>query len=293
MNISRRDFLKYCSVSAMALGLSATDLLDLKEALANPAGPSVIWLQGSACTGCTISLLNMISYSPPRTVAEALVTSVNLAYHPNLSAAAGNTVVEEVVRIYERGGYALAVEGGVPTAFEGNTCWPGSYNGVGMTFLEAVTVLASRATAVVCVGTCASWGGIPASGSNPTAAMGVGEAIGSATINIAGCPPHPDWIVSTMSRMILGQPMPLDAFGRPQFLFNETVHRRCPYREDEDRCLRERGIGCRGPETRATCPTLKWNNGTNWCVGADAPCIACTEPIFPATPLNGYADDDD
>ena len=34
--ISRRDFLRYCGISAAALGLSSLDLLNLKEALANP-----------------------------------------------------------------------------------------------------------------------------------------------------------------------------------------------------------------------------------------------------------------
>ena len=36
--ISRRDFLRYCGISAAALGLSSLDLLNLKEALANPGG---------------------------------------------------------------------------------------------------------------------------------------------------------------------------------------------------------------------------------------------------------------
>jgi hydrogenase small subunit len=47
MKVSRRDFLKFCGISAAALGLSATDLSRLREALANPNAPHVIWLQGS------------------------------------------------------------------------------------------------------------------------------------------------------------------------------------------------------------------------------------------------------
>ena len=48
-------------MSAATLGLTATDLFRLGEVLANPNGPSVLWLQGSACTGCSVSLLNRVS----------------------------------------------------------------------------------------------------------------------------------------------------------------------------------------------------------------------------------------
>jgi Ni,Fe-hydrogenase I small subunit len=53
--ITRRAFLRFCTGAAAGLGLTAEDLLGLREALANPLGPSVIWLQGSGCSGCTIS----------------------------------------------------------------------------------------------------------------------------------------------------------------------------------------------------------------------------------------------
>jgi hydrogenase small subunit len=70
MNITRRQFLQYCTASAAALGLSQTDLLKLEKALAAgpcPDGvndptcygvPHVIWFQGQSCGGCTLSILN-------------------------------------------------------------------------------------------------------------------------------------------------------------------------------------------------------------------------------------------
>jgi hydrogenase small subunit len=64
MNISRRQFLQYCTASAAALGLSQLDLLKLQRALAGPSGcdckgaPHVIWFQGQSCGGCTLSILN-------------------------------------------------------------------------------------------------------------------------------------------------------------------------------------------------------------------------------------------
>jgi Ni,Fe-hydrogenase I large subunit len=77
--ITRRVFLYYCTGAAASLGLTAEDLLGLREALANPLGPAVIWLQGS---GCSVSFLNYVGRTPPNTVEDVLFGSVNLIYHP-------------------------------------------------------------------------------------------------------------------------------------------------------------------------------------------------------------------
>jgi hydrogenase small subunit len=280
MGITRRDFLKYCGLSAAALGLSRADVLRLGEVLANPNGPTVIWLQGSGCTGCSMSFLNRISRVEPATAADVLIKSINLVYHPNLMAVAGQDAAAIAEQAYSGGGYVLAVEGGVPTAFEGAACWAWTYDGVDVTFQEAVTDLASRAAYVLCIGTCASWGGIPAAGANPAGIKSVQDVTGKTTINIGGCPPHPDWIVWPIAQVLLGKSIPLDGSGRPTALFTQTVHEKCS-RQNEDNCLWN--AGCRGPGAHAGCSTLKWNNGVNWCVGANAPCYACTEPDFPGS----------
>jgi len=163
-------------------------------------------------------------------------------------------------------------------------------NGKEVTALEAVRTLAPKAKAVLCIGTCASFGGIPAGNPNPTGIMSVRDASGRSTINIPGCPTHPDWIVWTVAQLLSGATVPLDSFGRPATLFgseNMNVHERCP-RDDagtasnfgeEGRCLRN--LGCKGPRTQADCPVRKWNSGTNWCIGANAMCLGCTESGFP------------
>lgn len=286
MDVSRRNFLKYCGISATALGLSATDLLHLEEALANPSAPTVVWLQGSSCTGCTESFLNRIATTAPVSAGDVLINSINLSYHPTLMATAGQTAVNVAKAAYNRGGYVLVVEGGVPTAFGGACCFAWTDNGVDVTFLDAVKTMASKAAKVVCVGTCASYGGVPAAGTNPAGIKGVKAAIGVNTINIAGCPPHPNWIVWGIVQILLGNAISLDSQGRPSALYNTIVHEHCLY-NDEDKvstfgqsgCLRN--LGCRGPQTYANCPQQLWNNGVNWCIGAGAPCIGCTESTFP------------
>lgn len=292
MKVSRRDFLKYCGMTATVLGLSAHDLLGLKDALANPNGPTVLWLQGAGCTGCSISFLNRISTAAPKTAGDLLVNSINLAYHPNLSSLAGDAVVDVISQAYAKGNYVLIVEGAVPTAFNGAACFAWSYKGVDKTFKDAVTMLASKAAKIVSVGSCAAFGGIPASGGNPTQVVSVAAATGKPVINIPGCPPHPDWIVWAVSQILLNKPVTLDSVGRPTALFSKKIHDTC-YRKGTDEvksfgqatgCLKP--LGCKGPETKSTCATTKWHNGVNWCIGAGAPCIGCTEPTFPiATPF--------
>ena len=298
MKISRRDFLKLCGISAATIGLDAGDLFRLEEVLANPKGPTVIWLQGSACTGCSVSLLNRLSTSPPHNVADVLIESINLIYHPNLMALAGDSAVAVVENAYSAGGYILAVEGGVPTAFNGNTCWPWSLDGQHVTFQEAVLDLSQKAAKILCIGTCASWGGVAAAAPNPTGVKGVKAVTGKTTINIPGCPSHPDWIVWAVAQLLLGNTIALDSNGRPRTLFNKTVHNQCPRREAEEAetfgidrlCLEE--LGCKGPDTIANCPIHLWNGGANWCVDANAPCIGCTDPKFPFAQLSSEGEDD-
>jgi hydrogenase small subunit len=290
MVTTRRDFLKYCGISAATLGLTATDLFLLEEALANPNGPSVLWLQGSGCTGCSVSLLNRIAGVSPATAGELLINSVNLVYHPNLMTASGVAAVQALDAAYARGGYVLAVEGGIPTAFGGAAGWAMmDASGRDITIAEAVRKYASRAAAIVCMGTCASWGGIPASGTNPTGIRSVGSFLGMPTINIGGCPPHPDWMVWPIAQLILRKTISRDTLGRPRAIFRDKVHEQCPLKETDEAknwgeprsCLKS--LGCRGPEAVAPCPTHRWNNGVNFCATAGAPCLNCTTSSFPGT----------
>ena len=296
MILSRRDFLNLCKTSSLALGLGALDILKLEELLANPNAPTILWLQGSGCTGCTVSFLNYVSPSRPADIADLLINSVNLAYHNTAMAAVADTGIEALDAAYAKGGYILAVEGGVPTAFSGHACIAWSRNGEEVTFLEAVQMLAARASKILCIGTCASWGGVAAAPPNPTAVRGVGSILGRSTINIAGCPPHPDWIVWTVANLLLGRIGELDDKGRPKTLFSKPVHELCPRKEMEKAtmygqdglCLKE--LMCAGPKTRGSCPTIGWNNHVNWCVDANAPCIGCTEPAFPKYTLRGIGE---
>jgi hydrogenase small subunit len=357
MRISRREFLQAATGMAGLLGLEAAGLVKLQEALGNPAGPTVIWLQGQACTGCSVSLLNSIFYT---TVDDLLVNTLNLEYHPNLMAAAGDRAMSAATSprpslsqlqalrdqwfiqspgaafdlnadgkvnftdyaALAKSGFILVVEGAIPIGSSGLFCEIGA----DMTMIEAMGQFGAAASQIIAVGACAAFGGIPAGAPNPTQALSVKGALAhlgiqKPVINIAGCPIHPDWLVGTISSILVnGTPGTLDAHGRPTAFFGAPVHNTCPNlstynstyarqlghtgdrscltchsRGDSDvanpRSLGMAGclyaLGCKGRRTNADCATRRWNNpakgqpGVNWCVQAGSPCIGCTEPNFP------------
>jgi hydrogenase small subunit len=293
MAISRRKFLQYCGVSAAAIGLDPFELGLLQNAVAKPDGPVVVWLQGSSCTGCSVSFLNRISNVAPYTTADVLTDHINLVFHPTLMSTSGEPAVAALHEAYHRGNYILVLEGGVPLAFDGFACIVYSYNGREVTMKEAVQQYAQRASHVVCAGTCASYGGIPASASNPTGVVGISELLGTPTINLPGCPTNPNWVVWAVVQLILGNAVPLDSVGRPSALYEDHgfIHQSCPRNlggtnevdnfGQDGQCLIR--LGCRGPYTKARCRNC-WNGMEgqgHWCIGVNAPCHGCVEPTFP------------
>lgn len=221
MRITRRDFLKYCSITAGALGLSASTMMKLEKAMADVAGvaPDVIWISGQSCSGCITSLLNSAFYTD---IGALLLSDVNLLFQETINATCGATVdgnwvshnaTENIVGAAP--GYVLMVEGAIPTGplGTGNYCKVGNLlHNSDETMKSVVTDLAKNAVCVLSIGTCSSFGGIPAAKPNPTGASsaktilqapGVYSTLYGGTnkipvINVPGCPPHPDWIVGTV-----------------------------------------------------------------------------------------------
>ena len=100
--------------------------------------------------------------------------------------------------------------------------------------------LAPGAAATIAIGTCATWGGVPAAEGNPTGAMSVMDflgkdyrsAFGLPVINIPGCAPQGDNFTETVFAILLFLqglgPLPtFDELGRPAWLFRDTVHQGC------------------------------------------------------------------
>ena len=258
---------------------------------------SVVWLQAAGCTGCSMSLMNAHYPHLTNLLLDELVPGKALAlvFHATLMGPFAQPALEVLNRIpvEEAGAYVLVVEGAIPTAHEGRF---GQIGEVPMA--ERVRALAQEALAAVAIGTCASYGGIPAAGGNPTGCEGVKvfldrEGIALPVVNVPGCPPHPSWFVETVAQLLregLPRQADLDEVGRLRAVYAGLIHENCPRRADfdvgrfahgfgEPGCLFE--LGCKGPYTDARCPVHRWNGGVNWCIGAGHPCLGCAEPEFP------------
>ena len=288
--VSRRDFMKYCGFIAAALGLSSSWLQRMAEAIMTKKRPSVVWLHFAACTGCTESFIR----STYPWVREIILDTVSLDYHETVMAAAGHQaeeVLQKTIR-ENKGNFIAIAEGAIPTK-EGAIY--GRIGGRPFLELGRKVLVDARPMTVICVGTCASFGGVQAAVPNPTGAKSVGEALGIRTINISGCPPNAINMVATVVHyLLLGKLPALDDFGRPLFAYRETIHDQCPRRKHYEKdefiqefgdegamrgwCLRQ--VGCRGSDTYNNCPTVKWNDGTSWTVEAGHPCIGCSQPDF-------------
>ncbi|MCM8818244.1 MAG: hydrogenase small subunit [Candidatus Omnitrophica bacterium] len=251
----------------------------------------VMWFQAGGCTGCTISLLNSSSIKIKNLLLDEIVPGkiVCLIFQPTIMAESGEKVIKVMKGEEEKGDFFLVVEGAIPTKNNG------IYGKVGeKTFLENILELGEKANGVICIGSCSSFGGIPKGSPNPTGCMSVKEIfeernINKQVINVPGCPPHPDWFLGTITKIILGQDLKLDELNRPIDFYGKLIHENCPRRPFFDKgffakSLSEEGclylLGCKGPFTYADCPLRQWNGGTNWCIKNNSPCFGCTEPEF-------------
>ena len=287
LGLPRRDFLKFCTVMASTMGLSAGADAAIAQAIASARRPSVIWIQFQECTGCTESLLR----ANHPTIERLILDIISLDYHETLFAAAGHQA--EAARRQamkdNKGKYLLVVEGAIPTKDNGIYCKIG-----GQTAIEMLKECAADAAAVVAIGSCASWGGVPSTKPNPTGSEGAGEVLGKAVVNLPGCPPNPYNLISTVVHFLTFNNLPeLDAKGRPKFAYGRLIHENCERRAhfDAGRFAKEFGdeghrkgwclykLGCKGPETHANCPAILFGDVSNasWPVGTGHPCIGCTE----------------
>jgi hydrogenase small subunit len=216
----------------------------------------------------------------------------------------GANALTEARYVYSNLPYVLVVEGAIPVgtpagSTAGEFCEigelvPGDSNA---TMLNVTRKFASNVNcaAVLAVGTCSSFGGIPGAKGNVTNARGLlyqgtrankgalndptlGTPISKPVINISGCPPHPDWIVGTIAHILdtLGTAVADYRAGDAQALVNAlppvTSYNRpvdygyreyqcnsgpCPWRYNNTDARRKYDSGARG--SGPTTPEPDWN----------------------------------
>lgn len=274
IKITRRQFLKWFSASAAAMGLSQTELLKIQEALAQgpactatPTLGRVIWITGADCGGCATGILNYIANVddpdpilheiannfpniPALTgylsdfegdgnidIAEVVLEVVTIDWAYIVMQGAGDLSNAHMTTMRESSdtadNYVLMIDGALQAGANGKFCrvfsMPGNKKGsvtdswynyvtydsdldrTEFTLAGASLWLASspRCQAVVALGTCSSWGGIPAAMGSETDAKSAWEwinqsnGLGKTIVNIPGCPPHSDWFIHTVGLALL------------------------------------------------------------------------------------------
>jgi hydrogenase small subunit len=286
-----------------------------------PLGPLKVvhafWLAGMSCDGCSIAAVGATEPSVEDLLGGTIpgVPRVVL-HHSVLSVESGEEFVHnyEVAETGELGApYVVIYEGSVPDERKA-AATGGYFSAMGVEkradgthrpipSAEWLKRLAPNAAAVIAIGTCATWGGIPAAVGNPTGSMSVMDFLGKdyrssyglPVINIPGCSPIGDNFTETVACTLLFlqglAPLPeFDELGRPQWLFNETVHRHCVragYYEEGTfakhyggkECLVK--IGCWGPVVQCNIASRGAVNHMGGCMNTGGVCIGCTMPGFP------------
>ncbi|GFK93098.1 Periplasmic [NiFe] hydrogenase small subunit [Fundidesulfovibrio magnetotacticus] len=284
--VSRRDFMKFCAAVATALGMGPGAAGEVAQVLAASKRPSVIYLHGAECTGCSEAVLR--TYKP--FIDELILDTISLDYHETIMAAAGEAAEDALHKAMNSpDGFILVHEGAIPTIENGNWGMVG-----GHTMADNLKACAAKAKAIIAMGTCATFGGVQAAKPNPSQAVSVAKYLDRKdVINIAGCPPNPINFVGAVVLYLKGEKIDLDSLNRPKAFFGTSVHDQCervkffdegkfaPSFDSEEAkkgyCLYN--LGCRGPETFNNCPKVLFND-TNWPVKAGHPCIGCSEPSF-------------
>lgn len=269
---------------------------------------NVLWLQGGACSGNTMSFLNA---EEPTVVDLVTDFGVNILWHPSIGLEIGHQVTQVLNDIIS-GKLVCDI-----FVFEGSIIQGPGGTGTMNFFcdrpmMDWVKEISAVANFVVAIGDCATWGGIPAVAPNPSESTGMqflkkekGGILGAGfvskgglpVINIPGCPAHPDWITQILVAISTGRigDIKIDEYHRPSTFFTDFVQTGCTnvvnFANKIDGAFGKRGngclfyeVGCRGPMTRASCNRILWNRQSSK-TRANHPCLGCTEPGFPHNDL--------
>ncbi len=277
----------------------------------------VFWLAGMSCDGCSVSVTGATSPSVEDLLAGRIAGLPTVVlHHPVLSINAGaefTRAFQDAVDGTLGAPYVVVLEGSVP---DDQSLEEGYYSAMGAggfdpdsatdepnKMTDWLRLLAPGAAASIAIGTCATWGGIPAAAGNVTGSMSLMDfygkdyvsTFGVPVVNVPGCAPIGDNFTETVAAVLMFLqgigPLPeFDDLGRPAWLFGETVHRHCVragYYEEgvfaeeagDQECLVD--IGCWGPVVQCNITERGAINHMGGCMVAGGACIGCTMPGFP------------
>lgn len=245
--------------------------------------PTVLWFQAVTCNGNTHSFLSANSK-----MFEQFLKNFELIYHPSL------TTETNLLELIENGIHIdyLLVEG----AISNNTHYYSISENQTDKLLNSLVKLSKY---LICIGSCASFGGVHKKFSEHSEIQSVSEyldekiknSLNHKIINLTGCPIHPTWLLQTLFILKSRGYIELDDKGRPIDFYSTMAHHGCTRNEyfewkvesksfgEKEGCLFYEQ-GCRGPMTKSSCNKILWNDiSSKTRVGM--PCIGCTEFDFP------------
>jgi hydrogenase small subunit len=214
--------------------------------------------------------------------------------HPVLALESGAAYRAQLERAArgELAPFVLVLEGSV---LDESLAGEGSFSQLGMQGEKPLTTaawidrLSPHAEAVVAIGSCATWGGIPAAAGNVTGAMGLEEYLGREfrsrvrlpVINMPGCAPSGEAFIDTLIYLFLHLaclvPLDLDGEHRPRWLYSEEtppLPPRADYLPPAAYDVTDRPtVGC-------PVPRQGWMRGIGGCARVGGACIGCTDRDF-------------
>jgi hydrogenase small subunit len=280
---------------------------------AEPLTVHVLWITaGLSCDGDSVAMTAATNPSIEDLLAGVIPGSPQIVLHNPVLAYANGAEFMQAYTDAENGKldpFVLVIEGSIANEeLSGDGHWTGfgvnEFDGQPITVNEWVDRLAPKAQAILAVGTCATYGGVPAMRNNPTGAMGLPDylgwdytsKLGLPIVCLPGCPAQPDNITGTLLELVLhiggiGPAPELDERLRPRRLFDRTTREGCSragFTEqglfaktygNDSRCLVK--LGCKGPIAKCNVPQRGWVNGVGGCPNVGGICIGCTMPGFP------------
>jgi hydrogenase small subunit len=256
----------------------------------------LIWIAGASCEGCSMAALGAEEPSLEDLLLGRVPDVPRLTLvHPTLALESGAAYRNLLDRAAagELRPLILVLEGSV---LDESLAGAGSFSRLGsdvdgrpLTTMACIDRLAPRAEAVIAIGSCATWGGIPAAAGSPTGAMGLERYLGREfrsraglpVVNVPGCAPLGQAFVETLVYVCLHLarlvPLELDEERRPRWLYSEPAYPvppRAPYLPEEAYEVAGR------PQAGCPVPGQGWMKGIGGCARVGGCCIGCTAPDF-------------
>jgi Ni,Fe-hydrogenase I small subunit len=210
-------------------------------------GKTLLWVESGGCSGESMAILGLDGAfaTGDYNLAQFLDDQgVRLLWHPSLSLESPLQLLSMVDSIVcGREQLTLfCVEGSIIHGPSGT----GMYDSIhGKAKRDLIAALCEKAEYVLAMGTCAAFGGIPASPPNPTESSGLQFSLDKAggllkpewrsragfpVFNLSGCPVDAVTMLRTMGLILNGQPPALDTLNRPSTVrpcLSDESRRKC------------------------------------------------------------------